>query len=78
MEGEGIEARWGVKCLSCSGSKTSLSARSPSCTSGGLNPENGTKLTARLKENRRDAIDLTVTVPKSAQLRVWGNSGCRI
>lgn len=74
MEGESIEARWGGKDaerldlpVGKSGEFGTLSFMR---LAKGLNPESGSKLTARLKENRRDAIDLTVTVPKEVSLLI--------
>src|SRR4051812_6905718 len=60
-----IEARWGGKGSRLMGLGDEFGELSFLRLAKGLNPETGGKLTARLKENRKDATDLTMTVPKS-------------
>jgi conjugative relaxase-like TrwC/TraI family protein len=68
-EGGKLEARWGGKGSRMLG-QDEFGTLSFLRLSKGLNPETGTKLTARLKDNRRSAWDVTMTVPKSVSILI--------
>jgi TrwC relaxase len=71
VEGQELEARWGGK-----GSKLLGLSGEPFGSlaflrlAKGLNPETGDKLTARLKADRRDAMEVCVTVPKAVSILI--------
>jgi conjugative relaxase-like TrwC/TraI family protein len=68
-EGNQIESAWGGRGAKMLG-MDEFGPLSFLRLSKGLNPETGTKLTARLKENRRSAWDVSVTVPKSVSILI--------
>jgi len=65
-----LEARWGGKGskLLCLGDE--FGTLSFLRLAKGLNPETGSQLTARLSSNRKEATDLSVTVPKSVSVLI--------
>jgi len=69
-EGAKLEARWGGKGAAMVGVSEGFGTLSFLRLAKGLNPETGGKLTARLKENRRSAWDVSMTVPKAVSVLI--------
>ena len=68
-EGE-LEARWGGKGSLLMGLGEEFDQQAFLRLAKGLNPETGDRLTARLRANRIDATDFTITVPKSVSVLI--------
>ena len=63
-----IEARWGGKGSRLLGLGDEFDQAAFMRLARGLNPHTGDKLTARMKKDRIDGTDVTVTVPKSVSV----------
>ncbi len=65
-----FEARNGGKAVAMMGLTAEFKELTFLRLTKGLNPETGSKLTARLKSNRVEAMDVTFTVPKDVSLLI--------